>query len=54
MLKCGQKDNVHYTFGLRQEQIKEAENKVDKKCCPKCEKNIDCDCVYCPFCGEKI
>ena len=41
MLKCGQKNNVNYTFGLDSKQIKEAEMKEV--------------CVFvCPACGKKF
>jgi len=57
MLKCGQKDNAKYTFGLRKEQREE--NEVAKEamvtmycasCSSKCRKNSK----FCSSCGAKL
>ena len=55
MLKCGQKDNEKYTFGVRKEQIKEAEVKeAGKICCGSCGTCLTKKMKYCPSCGEKL
>jgi rRNA maturation endonuclease Nob1 len=59
MFKCGQKGNGHYTFGLRQEQIKEDEKEIleslqKKECCSHCGIYFDKKVNFCPNCGEKL
>jgi len=60
MLKCGQKDNTKYTFGLRKEQISEegdsvsASNKEYITKCSKCGAIIQSFSKYCSFCGSEI
>ena len=55
MLKCGQKDNKNYTFGLRKEQIKEGEKKEENKiCCSSCGACVLSKMKYCPSCGEEL
>jgi len=56
-LKCGQKENTKYTFGLRKEQREEIE--TDKEVaasinCSTCGKTCKYGSKFCPFCGEKI
>ena len=53
MLKCGQKDNKNYIFGVRKEQIEDVE-KVTKQCCIYCGKCFSGPAQYCPFCGKKL
>ena len=36
MLKCGQKDNKNYTFGVRKEQIEGQEKEANRICCASC------------------
>ena len=57
MLKCGQKDNKKYTFGLRKEQMQDGE--VAKEAmitiyCSACSRACKKDSNYCPHCGEKL
>ena len=55
MLKCGQKDNKNYTFGVTDKQIKES--KILNKSyliCPKCAKVITESSNFCPFCGKEL
>ena len=57
MLKCGQKDNARYTFGLRKEQIED--NIVDEKKspnyrCVECGSSFSTKVSYCSCCGNKI
>ena len=52
MLKCGQKDNKNYTFGVRKEQIEEKE--VSKICCASCGTCLTKKMSFCPSCGEKL
>ena len=57
MLKCGQKDNTNYTFGLRPEQIKLAEEKDSKnvkKWCANCSRCYFEDLEICPNCKAKL
>ncbi len=54
MLKCGQKNNTKYTFGLRKEQREEIEKEAMitiycSSCGSKCLKNS----IFCSNCGEK-
>lgn len=56
ILKCGQKDNKNYVFGVRKEQmevplpVKEA-NKI---CCSSCSTCLTIKMKFCPSCGEKL
>ena len=50
MLKCGQKDNKKYTFGVRKEEVKEA----TKICCAFCGTCLTKRMSFCPSCGEKL
>ena len=53
MLKCGQKDNKNYTFGVRieqREQIKEANHLIY---CGNCGSCVSKNMKFCPFCREK-
>jgi hypothetical protein len=54
MLKCGQKDNKNYTFGVRKEQMEEIKVSVLKRCCSVCGTCVMNDMEYCPQCGEKL
>ena len=55
MLKCGQKDNKNYTFGVSKEQILEADKKeVVKICCTSCGASVSPQAKFCHSCGEKI
>lgn len=61
MLKCGQKDNKKYTFGVRKEQIEEMSDRKSaddlfetKKCCSSCGSSMQKTAKFCSSCGEKI
>jgi len=54
MLKCGQKDNKNYTFGVRKEQIEDEKKEANKICCASCGTCLTKQMKYCPFCGEKL
>ena len=56
MLKCGQKNNKNYTFGLNDKQIKEAGLKEieEHKMCLACKTFITSKSKFCPSCGEKL
>ena len=56
MLKCGQKDNKNYTFGLRKDQMKkEADMKsISRACCSKCGVCVPGNASFCPNCGAKL
>ena len=56
-LKCGQKNNTRYTFGLRKEQREEIE--VSKEAmgtihCSSCGKSCNKNANFCRHCGAKI
>jgi len=53
MLKCGQKDNKNYTFGVRKEQLEE-KKEASKICCASCGTCFTKKMKYCPSCGEKL
>ena len=57
MLKCGQKDNLKYTFGISQEQM-EKNSQLEKELeenifCKKCNARISKNDKFCKYCGEK-
>ena len=60
MLKCGQKDNAKYTFGLRKEQMGETDifNNIVRDgsdfVCSKCGKHFSEKVKFCSSCGSKI
>jgi len=58
ILKCGQKDNTKYTFGVRKEQIEEVERtekkEVTKICCASCGTCLTKKMRFCPSCGEEL
>lgn len=53
MLKCGQKDNTNYTFGLTKEQREEIKT-VTKTSCSLCGNLCKVSSNYCPHCGAKL
>ena len=53
MLKCGQKDNKKYTFGVRQEQIEEVKE-ASKICCGSCGTCLTKKMKFCPSCGKEM
>lgn len=54
ILKCGQKDNKNYTFGVRKEQLEEQEKQANKICCAACGTCVIKSMKYCPSCGEAL
>ena len=55
MLKCGQKNNTKYTFGLRKEQMVEGDRKeittaLRYKCGSMCREGSK----FCSSCGAKM
>jgi len=55
MLKCGQKDNKKYTFGVRKDQMEEIEVKEAAKiCCGSCGTCLTNKMKYCPSCGKEL
>ena len=53
MLKCGQKDNKNYTFGVTDKQIKEAQVKeISVYTCPECGQTSIVKTSFCPNCGK--
>ena len=55
MLKCGQTDNTHYTFGIK----KEDENTIQdvEQCdayCSKCGEPLKSFMHFCSSCGNKV
>jgi len=57
-LKCGQKENTKYTFGLRKEQRDEIETNKEVTaavlCCSSCGKSCRQGSKFCPACGGKL
>ena len=53
ILKCGQKDNKNYTFGVRKEQIEEAKE-ASTVCCASCGNCFSSKVKQCPHCGKKL
>ena len=57
-LKCGQKENTKYTFGLRKEQRDEIEDvkevKTGMKSCSACGSSCGVKSKYCPSCGASV
>ena len=56
MLKCGQKDNKNYTFGVTEKQIKEGsrEEPITICTCPNCGQTSMVKTNFCPNCGDKM
>ncbi len=54
MLKCGQKDNKKYTFGLRKEQMEDETKEANKICCAFCGTCLASQMSFCPSCGERL
>ena len=53
-LKCGQKNNRNYTFGVTDKQIKESQVFDKNICyCSKCGNKLENGTNFCPSCGEK-
>ena len=57
-LKCGQKENTKYTFGLRKEQREEIEENREVRAsamhCSSCGKTCKHGSKFCPACGGKL
>ena len=53
ILKCGQKNNQKYTFGIKKEE-KEEEKKICCASCGSCFADITEDMEFCCACGEKL
>ncbi len=61
MLKCGQKDNINYTFGISKEQMMELKKSSDDvkeklssiRYCSNCGKKITSEMSFCPSCGTR-
>ena len=53
-LKCGQKENTKYTFGLRKEQMEEEIREANKICCASCGTCLTKKMKFCPSCGEEL
>ena len=58
MLKCGQKNNTRYTFGLRKEQRDEVEGVAKEAIitiyCSSCGKLCKQGANFCQHCGVKM
>ena len=54
MLKCGQKNNLKYTFGLRKEQREEMKKDASVIYCESCGSKCSKKDIYCSACGEKL
>jgi len=54
MLKCGQKDNKNYTFGVRKEQIEDEKKEANRICCASCGTCLTKKMRYCPSCGKEL
>lgn len=55
ILKCGQRDNAKYTFGVTKEQRQTIEKEAMVTIyCSSCSKKCVKGMTYCPYCSEKI
>lgn len=58
MLKCGQKENTKYTFGLRKEQRDETGTNKEVIAaamnCSSCGKACKHGSKFCPACGKEL
>lgn len=54
ILKCGQKDNLNYTFGVKPEQMEKIAEEIETSFCPVCGRMIVVGMRYCPRCGEVV
>lgn len=56
MLKCGQKNNIKYTFGLRKEQKEEMkkDSMISIIYCPSCGVTCKNGSNFCHSCGTKL
>jgi len=55
MLKCGQKNNVKYTFGLRKEQREEIKkDAIVTIYCSNCGRSCKNGSNFCHNCGVKL
>jgi rRNA maturation endonuclease Nob1 len=55
MLKCGQTDNNHYTFGIKKDSedtISDSEQHDTH--CSECGEPIKLSMSFCPSCGKKL
>lgn len=50
LLKCGQKDNTKYTFGVKKSEDGEPSSKI----CEKCKNTNTIESKFCCQCGEKF
>jgi rRNA maturation endonuclease Nob1 len=54
-LKCSQKNNRNYTFGVTEKQIKEAQSIEDViVTCSSCGTKMKKGTNFCSSCGEKL
>jgi rubrerythrin len=54
MLKCGQKDNKDYTFGIRKEgHIRSDKKEIDEIYCHACGFSMESKNKFCPSCGAE-
>ena len=55
MLKCGQKNNTKYTFGITKEQREAIEKEAMVTIyCSSCSKKCTGEMNFCPQCGEPL
>lgn len=55
MLKCGQKNNLNYTYGMKIEDIDSENETINTiKVCKKCKAKCDMGDKICSACGESI
>ena len=54
MLKCGQKNNTKYTFGITKEQKEEIKEATNILCCSSCGSKCLKNSKFCSNCGKEI
>ncbi len=54
MLKCGQKNNTKYTFGITKEQKEEIEKEASIIYCSNCGSKCLKNSKFCSNCGKEL
>jgi len=54
MLKCGQKNNENYTFGIKEKENNISQEQIVVCTCPHCGQTSMIKTNFCSNCGEKM